>query len=377
MEKENMYCGVDLHYGKSTFCFIDGKGNIKDPLEIKTDKKDIEDLLRKCQGSRISYAFEAGGMARYFYKIVHEMENTEKIHVVHPYKFKIITESKNKNDKEDSRKLAKALLKDYLPYPVHIKSEKSRQLQLLLGLRKRRVVARTKITNQAKGIVRGLGIKASVKSLKSDLGFNNTINALAEYKFEQDILRELHAEFRTETEKITGSEKKIQELIDREFRKDYALLETIPGIGFVTAATILSVVDNIDRFDTAGKFSSYCGLVPSEHSSGTKIIHGRITKEGSTNLRTLLIQAAWSIVRGRKQEEDQRLKRLRKKFYRISVKQKNAQRAVTAVARHLSRIIFGVLKHQEEYSGIIRKPEECRFIRLGFDKLSENKTQAC
>src|SRR3989339_1849746 len=92
-----------------------------------------------------------------------------------------------------------------------------------------------------------------------------------------------------------------------------------------------------------------------EKTSGNKIIHGRITKEGPKNLRTVYIQAAWSIIRSRYKKEDPRLNRLRKKFYRISVKEKNAQRAVVAVARHLSRITFGVLNGQKEYDGSMKK----------------------
>ena len=83
------------------------------------------------------------------------------------------------------------------------------------------------------------------------------------------------------------------------------------------------MIDDVKRFNTAGEYSSYCGLVPSEHSSGNKIIHGRITKEGPTNLRTLYIQAAWAIMRRRINQNDPRLNKLRKKFYRISIKEKN------------------------------------------------------
>jgi len=299
MEKENVYCGVDLHYGKSAFCFVDEKGNMKEQLEIKTDRESIEGLLKRCEAFQVNYAFEAGGMARYFHGIVKSMANTGRIHVVHPYKFKIITESKNKNDKEDSKKLARALQKDYLPFPVHIKSDKSRQLQIYLGIRKRRVGTRTKIINQTKCIMRGLGIKVVVKSLKTSRSFTTLINSLKTYPFEQEAVKDLYLEFCAETKKIEEIEKKIKDLIAKDFAKDYGLVETIPGIGFVGSATILAVVDDVKRFNTAGEYSSYCGLVPSEHSSGNKIIHGRITKEGPKNLRTVYIQAAWSIIRSR------------------------------------------------------------------------------
>ena len=149
---ETVYCGVDLHYGSSTFRFLDAQGQSKQSIEIKTDRLAIERLLANYQGYKVAYAFEAGNMANYFHRIVEGRKNTHKIHVVHPHKFKVITESKRKNDKEDSLKLARALLKDYLPTPVYIKSEVCRQIKFLLNLRRRMIGTRTKIILQAKGL---------------------------------------------------------------------------------------------------------------------------------------------------------------------------------------------------------------------------------
>ena len=168
---ETIYCGADLHYVTSTFRFLNERGETKQAIEIKTDKAEIEDLLGGYHDCNIAYAFEAGGMARYFHRIISKRENTQKIHVVHPYKFKVITESKHKNDKEDSLNLAKGLLKEYLPNPVHMKSEICCQIKSLLNLRRRMIGTRVKIILQAKSILRGLGIKGSQKSLTGKRGF--------------------------------------------------------------------------------------------------------------------------------------------------------------------------------------------------------------
>ena len=356
---ETVYCGVDLHYRSSTFRFLDSSGKTKQAIEIRTDREEIENLLESYQNCNVAYAFEAGNMARYFHRLIESRRNTQKIHVVHPRKFKVITESKHKNDKEDSMKLATGLLKDYLPNPVYIKSEICRQIKSLLNLRRRMVGTRMKIILQAKSLLRGLGIKGSQRSLAGKRGFARAINQLDSETFYKEIIETLAAEALKETGKITSIEQQIKELVDQRFKLEYEWLVSIPGISFVTAATILSVIDDIARFERAGQFSSYCGLIPSEHSSGEKTIHGRITKEGVKELRTLLIQAAWSIARWRKCS-DERLARLKKKFYRMSCKQKNTQKAVTAIARHLSRIVFGVLKSKTPYCGVIaNRAEAC------------------
>ena len=287
-------------------------------------------------------------MTRYFHKIASNLDNTEKVHVVHPLKFKIITESKHKNDKNDSKNLAFGLLKNYLPYPVHIKSEESRQLQILLNLRRRMVSTRTKLIQQTKSIIRSLGIKTEAKSLKSTRGFLEIINLLEKEEFDKETIEFLFEEFKIEDEKIKMIEEKIMEKIKQNFIKEYKLLISIPGIAFVTAATIIAHVDGIKRFKKESQLSAYFGLVPSEYSSGEKIKHGRITKEGIKEVRALLIQAAWTLIRIRS-KNDERLTALKKKYYKLAFKGKNSQKAIVAIARHLSRIIFGVLNNGMPY----------------------------
>ena len=77
----------------------------------------------------------------------------------------------------------------------------------------------------------------------------------------------------------------------------YSRLIAIPGIGRLTAMTILTEVGDINRFRNADTFRSYIGLIPRSHSSGEKDYKGRITNRKSVNLRSLLVEAAWSAIR--------------------------------------------------------------------------------
>lgn len=156
--------------------------------------------------------------------------------------------------------------------------------------------------------------------------------------------------FSTDVNAIEEIEREIKEMVEREFSHEYELILSIPGIGFITAASLLAKIDTIDRFKNADALSSYLGLVPSEHSSGKKVSHGKITKEGDTETRWLLVQAAWTLIRY-KNSEDLRGSALRKKFYRIAMKEKNTQKAIVAIARHITRIVYGVLKSNTPYSG--------------------------
>lgn len=71
-------------------------------------------------------------------------------------------------------------------------------------------------------------------------------------------------------------------------------LATLRGVQAVTAATIVSEVGTLRRFATSRHLMGYTGLVPREHSSGSGVHRGAITKTGNAHLRRVLVEAAWA-----------------------------------------------------------------------------------
>jgi transposase len=61
----------------------------------------------------------------------------------------------------------------------------------------------------------------------------------------------------------------------------------------ITALTIAAELGDARRFPAARGLMAYVGLIPSEHSSGTKRARGAITKTGNAHLRRVLVEAAW------------------------------------------------------------------------------------
>ena len=76
-------------------------------------------------------------------------------------------------------------------------------------------------------------------------------------------------------------------------------LQSVPCVGPVTAAAFVAALDDAGRFARAHQVEAYLGLVPGEWSSGEGQRRGRITKAGHRRMRSLLVQAAVSIRRGR------------------------------------------------------------------------------
>jgi hypothetical protein len=110
----------------------------------------------------------------------------------------------------------------------------------------------------------------------------------------------------------------------------------LPGIGLLTALTILGAIGEIERFPTAKKLVGYAGLGARVHASGQTHRSGgtQSAKQGRRDLRRVLIEAAWTAVRYNEHWREQ-FERL---AYRIG-----EQKAIVAIARKLLVVIWHVL----------------------------------
>lgn len=120
------------------------------------------------------------------------------------------------------------------------------------------------------------------------------------------------------------------------------LLRSIPGIGPVTAASLIAYVQDINRFNSPEKLTAYVGLDCRVHQSGTSI-HGKgfITKRGSVPLRSALFNAAF-IAR-------QYIPELQQFFNKKLSEGKHYFTAQVAVERKLLHLIYAVWKRGTPY----------------------------
>ena len=121
---------------------------------------------------------------------------------------------------------------------------------------------------------------------------------------------------------------------------------TTPGVGVVTALTFVATVDEVNRFDTAKQVRGYLGLVPSEKSSGERQQRGCITKAGNRRLRALLVEAAWSLLRSKKESA----KAVQDWANRIALR-RGKRIAVVALARKLAGILFAMWGDKTVFRG--------------------------
>lgn len=121
-------------------------------------------------------------------------------------------------------------------------------------------------------------------------------------------------------------------------------LETIPGIGFITATALAATVGDARVFRSGRQFAAWLGLVPKQHSSGGKERMGGISKMGDRYLRHLLVVGATAVIRY-----------TRRKATTVSIwadrllERKPARLVSVAVANKMARIAWAVMAREEDY----------------------------
>jgi transposase len=139
-------------------------------------------------------------------------------------------------------------------------------------------------------------------------------------------------------------------VVERELARDALAdpdakrLMTIPGINMVVAVGLVAAIGTVGRFASPDKLVGYLGLHPSVHQSGgARPRHGRITKQGRTHARTMLVEAAWLTVRGPGPL---------RAFYERVARRRGAHVAAVAVARKLAVIVWHLLRRGEDYAWV-------------------------
>jgi len=362
MVKGKFSVGVDLHKSQFTVCVLDGSGehqleeiyyvNASGYEKFKLDMHTFEQEF----GCEIILAVETTGNVRYF-KNQMEAEGFEVL-VVNTNKFKVISQSTKKNDKNDASTLAYYLYKEMLP-ESHIADQSSQELRRMIKSRSLLVSTNVKLKNQIHGMMLGYGINTKGGQLQSikkrqallwDLEDHGFSGAAASLKVILQSIETIEAQ-------IKEIEKRLSEMTKED--EDVELLMGIPGVGLITATTIAAYTKDIEkRFEGDFKrFASYIGIVPSVHNSNEVVRMGRITKRGPQELRTAIVQATMGLLRLSKRTGSWKLIT----DYKTMKISKGSGVSIIATTRKLARIIFAMLNNREPFNVELMVKNKCLF----------------
>ena len=196
-----------------------------------------------------------------------------------------------KNDANDAEGLCEAVGRPNLRF-VAIKNVEQQDLQAIHRIRSERVRQRTATANQIRGLLDEYGMIIPQ-------GIDQVRRALPQIEEDRengltDVFRNLLEDLRQDWARLDERIEALDPEIARVARTDEAAkrLQTIPGIGPITATALVADLGEARQFKRGREVSAFLGLTPRQHSSGGKERLSGIRKRGDAYLRTLLIHGA-------------------------------------------------------------------------------------
>lgn len=327
---ETRYLGVDLH----KHYLVIGGVNARQELVLTPRRVELDDWptwakahLRKTD----VLVVEATGNTWDFYDGVVAL--VARVEVANAGKIALIANTRVKTDKHDVMKLAKLSAAGLIP-EVWVPPQPVRELRMLMSHRRRLVKVSTLVKNRMQSLLHRHHLLPPEGEAFSQAHREWWVN------LEVSVTERLHLKHDLATlaqveQQLADVEAELNRLSTMEpWASRMPYLVQLPGVGLLTALTVLAAIGDVTRFESAKKLVGYAGLGASVHDSGMTHRTGRITKTGRRDLRHVLVEAAWAAV--------EHHPHWKAEFARL-VRRMDENKAVVAIARRLLVAVWHVL----------------------------------
>jgi transposase len=327
---------VDYHPSDQYIAFVDTETGEYEERPLNHSAGEAEKFYRELatREVRVRVGMEATGYSRWFERLLAELGMELWIGDAAEIKAKRVR--KQKTDWEDARLLLRLLRENTFPR-IWIPSAENRDLRQLLWHRHRMVQMRTRIMNQLQALAMNEGQRRKKKlwsapgrALLEKLALGSWAS-----RRRKDLLELL--------DRMNPTIEELTRAVEQEAKKwpEALRLMTHPGVGPLTALAFVLIIGTPQRFRRGQQIGSYVGLIPEENSSAGHQRLGHITKQGSSLLRFLLVEAAQAAARCDVN--------WRRRYVRLAVRrQRNI--AKVAMARRLSVRLYWMWRNGWEYA---------------------------
>ena len=326
--------GLDVHRGFAVAVFLDGE-KMRQGGRVELTRDAVIAFgrqLRRDDDVVIEATVNTASIVRLLAPFVH------RVVIANPLQVRAIAHAKIKTDKIDAGVLAKLHASGFLP-EVWMPDEATETLRRLVARRTQVVQQMTRIKNRFHSILHANLIPPFQGELFSVAGrvWLETQPLAAD---ERIAIRRYLADLDQRAADLDALDAALAERAMKDERA--RRLMTLSGVHVTVAMGLLAAIGDITRFASSEKLVSYLGLNPSVRQSGNRPAqHGRITKQGRSHARAMLVEAAWAAARAPGP--------LRAFFLRIQSR-RGKQVAAVATARKLAVLVWHLLTKEEDYA---------------------------
>jgi transposase len=330
------YVGLDVSKEETSFCVMDVSGGILSSGKTLSDPDALFSMLKRRTLCPEQIVLETGTLSNWLarglraHHLPVEVIDARQAHGV-------MKLQANKTDANDAELLA-SIARTGFYRPVPVPSEASQEQRILIKARRHLVAQRRDTQNAIRGCLASLGLRFPKGSGKLAERVQVSLAVRADLRPVIEPLLASAAAQAVEIERLTQVIKTRAHGIEA-----CRVLMTIPGVAHNTALAFVATIDDATRFASSRAVGAYLGLTARRHQSGEMDYTGRISKQGDGLLRSLLYEAANSLLMVVKKSHP--LKDWARRIKRRS----SHKKACVALARKLAVIMHAMLLSGEPF----------------------------
>jgi transposase len=292
---EAVFVGLDYHMESVQVCVLARDGKVLANRPVKNDWRAVAAVVRGCgPEATVQAAIESCcGAADLADELITQAQWS--VDLAHPGYVARIKQSPDKTDFSDARLLADLERVGYLPR-VWLAPEEVRELRRLVRYRQ-------SLTKERKKLKLQIGATLREARQKPPAELNSWTKAWLAWLTDTAVLspnaRLITRHRLTRLAALVQEIRAVECLLARQTAQDPLVqkLQTLPGIGLVTAVTLRAEIGRFDRFRTGKQLARFCGMTPRNTSSGERQADAGLIRAGNPELRTVVVEAAHRLMR--------------------------------------------------------------------------------
>src|SRR6266404_5029808 len=322
------FVGLDVSVRETSVCVVDDVGKVILEQKVLTEPDAIIALLASLGVTYGRIGIEAGPLSQWLVNALTTVDLPVICVETRHMKALLTAQQINKTDRNDARGIAQ-MMRVGLFKPVHVKTLVAQEQRMLLTSRKLLQRKLLDVESDLRGTLRNFGLKVGVVGGSR---YEARVRELVEgFPRLAAIVEPLLSVRRVMRQQFAVLHKMLLDMVhgDLVCRR----LMTAPGVGAVVALTYRATVDQPQRFVHSRAVGAHVGLTPKRYQSGEIDYDGGVSKCGDALLRTMLYEAAHSLL-----THSGKWSWLKAWGVRVA-QRRGIRRAIVAVARRLAVVL--------------------------------------